>query len=159
MAWFLHDECVNTDFPSRVLIERFWASLMQVPCVACSDRLVMQASGSCCWIIRVARSQSHPAAANCLKWPTSEKGYSGSQKTAGKLAGAGIRTETVDENVGEIWSRVAEEAGTMHSKFFFILILGHTGLVEDTHHYFWAQLSINYTIIAKCNQLSGVRGV
>lgn len=115
MTQFLHGECAKTDFPSRVLVEGFWASLMQVPCVACSDRLVMQASGSCCWIMRVARSQSHPAAANCLKWPTSEKGYSRSQKTAGKLAGAGIRTETMDENVGEIWSGEGEEEETMHS--------------------------------------------
>lgn len=54
--------------------------ILQVPCVVFSDRHVMQASGSCCWIMRVARSQSHPAAANCLKWPTSESSYSGSSK-------------------------------------------------------------------------------
>lgn len=135
----------------------------QVPCAVFSDRHAMRASGSCCWIMRVARSQSHPAAANCLKWPTSENSYSGSSKqlASWQEQELGLKLRRSRNKWGRnIERQKAAALHSWHKSSFFCSkccahMLGwkHTSLLLDPirHH-------ISRTIIAKFNQLDDVRG-
>lgn len=114
-------------FPQHIV-----GRITQVPCVVFSDRHAMQASGSCCWVMRVAPSQSHPAAANCLKWPTSENSYSGSSKqlASWQEQELGLKLRTSRNKWGR--NRERQKAGTMHSwhksPFSFKILCTHAWL-------------------------------
>lgn len=91
-------------FPNTLLVYwgrcHVWCSVTDMRC---------KASGSCCWIMRVARSQSHPAAANCLKWPTSENSYSGSPKQLARWQEQelGLKLRTRRNRWGREWRETA----------------------------------------------------